>query len=176
MKLTTKSSAPSIVTTDVYGHFFSLNDLKGSKVLVSFMRFAGCPVCNLRVHQLIKERNAFATQNVKVVLIYESSKANLLAYLQSEKSPFTFIADPESKFYKAYGVEKSWSKFLSSFFKGTLDKVMKGQKLFTSKISNDGSLNRIGADFLIDETGKISIAHYGEYMGDDLPIDKILVK
>ena len=176
MKLTTKSTAPGIVTTDVYGHSFSLTDLKGSKVLLSFMRFTGCPVCNLRVHQLLKESNAFAEKNIKVVLIYESSKANMLEYLQNEKYPFTFITDLENKFYKAYGVEKSWSKFLSSFFKGALDKVMKGQKLFTKKISNDGSINRIGADFLIDETGKIIIAHYAEYMGDDLPINEIFAK
>jgi peroxiredoxin Q/BCP len=176
MKLNSLSPAPAISTTDVYGQPFSLSSLKGSKVLLSFMRFAGCPVCNLRVHQLLKQSEAFAQQNIKVVLVYESSKENMLTYLQEEKYPITFLADPESKFYKAYGVEKSWSKFFASFFKGALAKVIEGQKLFVKKPSNDGSIDRMGAEFLLDESGKILVAHYAQFMGDDLPIQKILNK
>jgi len=176
MKLRILSSAPGISTTDVYGQSFSLSSLKGSKVLLSFMRFAGCPVCNLRVHELLKQSEAFAKKNIKVVLVYESSRENMLAYLQEDKFPITFLTDPENTFYKAYGVEKSWSKFLSSFFNGALAKVIKGQKLFVKKPSNDGSVNRMGADFLLDENGKISIAHYANFMGDDLPIQTILGK
>jgi peroxiredoxin Q/BCP len=174
MKLTTPSAAPGITTTDVYGQPFSLASLKGSKVLLSFMRFAGCPVCNLRVHELLKQSEAFANQGIKVVLIYESSKENMLTYLQAHKYPITFLTDPENTFYKAYGLEKSWSKFFSSFFKGALSKIMQGQKLFVKKPNNDGSINRMGADFLIDENGKISLAHYAAFMGDDLPIQRIL--
>ncbi|MDB5257410.1 MAG: alkyl hydroperoxide reductase/Thiol specific antioxidant/Mal allergen [Chitinophagaceae bacterium] len=176
MKLTTLSPAPGITTSDVYGQSFSLVSLKGSKVLLSFMRFAGCPVCNLRVHELLKQSEAFAKQNIRVVLIYESSKENMLTYLGDEKYPITFLTDPQNLFYRAYGVEKSWFKFFSSFFKGALDKVIKGQKLFIKKPSNDGSISRMGADFLIDENGKINIAHYAEFMGDDLSIQKILNK
>jgi len=174
MKITAQSTAPTLSTTDVYGQPFSLTSLKGSKVLLCFMRFAGCPVCNLRVHQLLKEKDAFTERNIKVVLIYESSKENMLEYLEGEKYPFTFIADPENKFYKSYGLEKSWSKFFASFFKGALGKVMKGQKLFTKKITNDGAIHRMEANFLMDETGKIVQAHYAKFLGDDLPIHEIL--
>lgn len=174
MKLTTHTPAPNIQTTDVYGQPFSLASLKGSKVLLSFMRFAGCPVCNFRVHELLKQSEAFAKQNIKLVLIYESSRENMLTYLHDEKYPMTFIADPENKFYKAYGLEKSWSKFFSSFFKGVLSKVIQGQKLFVKKPKDDGSINRMGADFLLDSTGNIQIAHYASFMGDDLPVQKIL--
>ncbi len=176
MKLTPQSFAPAISTTDVYGQSFSLSNLKGSKVLLSFMRFAGCPVCNLRVHELLKQSEVFAKQNIKVVLVYESSKENMLTYLREEKYPITFLTDPENKLYDSYGVEKSWSKFFSSFFNGALGKVMKGQKLFVKKPSNDASLNRMGAEFLLDENGKIMISHYAAFMGDDLPIQKILSK
>ena len=176
MKLTEQSIAPGIETTDVYGQSFSLNDLKGSKVLLSFMRFAGCPVCNLRVHELLKEQKALEQQHIKVVLVYESSKESMLEYLQQEKYPVTFISDPENKFYKAYGVEKSFFKFFSSFFRGAMGKVIKGDKLFKNKPGIDGDIRRIGADFLIDEKGKIEIAHYSRFMGDDLPLEQVLRK
>jgi len=31
-------------------------------------------------------------------------------------------------------------------------------------------MNRIGADFLIDESGRIKAAYYGSYVGDHLPM------
>ncbi|MDB5272944.1 MAG: alkyl hydroperoxide reductase/Thiol specific antioxidant/Mal allergen [Chitinophagaceae bacterium] len=176
MRLTEKSPAPSIETTDVYGNSFSLTSLKGSKVLLSFMRFAGCPVCNLRVHGLLKESKTLEQQNTKVVLVYESSKETMLEYLQQEKYPVTFIADPENKLYKAYGVEKSLFGLLSSFFRGAMGKIIKGEKLFAKKLAMDGSVLRMGADFIIDENGKIVTTHYSRFMGDDLPLNQILRK
>src|SRR5882757_8319069 len=99
MKLQQNTSAPLFETTDVYGKPFSLAAQKGSKTLLTFMRFAGCPVCNLRVHELLKNADLLQKKNIKVVLVYESSKETMLEYLQTENLPFIFLADKENKLY-----------------------------------------------------------------------------
>jgi hypothetical protein len=48
-----------------------------------------------------------------------------------------------------------------------------GKKLFKKKMKQDGNANRMGADFLIDENGKIAVAYYGKYVGDHLSISQI---
>jgi thioredoxin-dependent peroxiredoxin len=174
MALQATQIAPDFTIQDVYDHTISLRNYKGKKVYLVFMRFAGCPVCNLRVHTLLKHANAFKEKNIEVVLIYESSVENLRIYLNDEAYPFTFVADPQSTLYIKYEVEKSFAKLLMSLFKGMLDKVKKGEKLFKKKPELDGKVTRMEAEFLIDSKGKLIIAHYGSFLGDNVSIEKIL--
>jgi hypothetical protein len=50
---------------------------------------------------------------------------------------------------------------------------MAGNKLFKKPMKQDGALTRIPAEFLIDEKGKLILAHYGKFMGDHLPIETL---
>lgn len=174
MILQVNQSAPIFNTTDVFNDPVSLHTFKNKKVYLAFMRFAGCPVCNLRVHSLLKQADAFKEKNIEVILIYESSTSTMRLYLEDTTYPFTFVADPGNVLYKNYGVEKSWNKLLTSIFKGLLAKVIAGEKLFKKKPKVDGRMNRTEAEFLIDENGQLSIVHYGSFLGDHVPIEKIL--
>src|SRR6478752_7166131 len=99
MPLKINQNAPDININDVFNNKISLYNFKGKKVYLAFMRFAGCPVCNLRVHHLLKHADAFKAKNIEVVLVYESSIANMRMYLEDSSYPFTFVADPENRLY-----------------------------------------------------------------------------
>lgn len=174
MTLQVKQTAPDFNTSDVFNKNISLKTYKGKRVYLAFMRFAGCPVCNLRVHTLLKQADAFKEKNIEVVLVYESSIENMRIYLEDTIYPFTFISDPQNVLYKSYGVEQSWNKLLVSMFKGLFAKVSAGEKLFKKKPKVDGSLNRMEAEFLIDENGKLERVHYASFLGDNVPVEKIL--
>ena len=174
MTLQAQQPAPYFSITDVFGTSISLSQFKGKKVYLVFMRFAGCPVCNLRVHNLLKQAATFKQKKIEVVLIYESSVENMLIYLNDETYPFTFVADPKNILYDAYGIEKSFGKLLLSLFKGMLAKVKKGEKLFKKKPELDGKVTRMEAEFLIDKNGKLIIAYYASFLGDNVAIEKIL--
>lgn len=174
MALQVEQNAPGFSINDVFGNPISLQAYKGKTVYLSFMRFAGCPVCNLHVHNLLKHADALKAKNIEVVLVYESSLANLRQYLEDRTYPFTFVADPESTLYNTYHVEKSWSKLMGSMFKGMLGKVRAGEKLFRKKPAMDGNMNRMEAEFVIDKNGKLAIAHYATFLGDNIAIEKIV--
>ncbi len=51
-RLTAGNIAPDFTVTDVKGKTISLSDYKGKAVLLVFLRYAGCPWCNLALHRL----------------------------------------------------------------------------------------------------------------------------
>lgn len=165
---------PSFSAKDVYGNEISDTLLKGKKTYLSFQRNAGCPICNLYVHNLLKQKQQLAQKGIDVILVYESSKDNLRKYLEGESFPFSFVADPKDELYKTFGVEKSMGKVMKGMFHGAMGKISKGKKLFHEKIAMDGDNTTIEAGFLIGPDKRIIKAYYGKYVGDQLSVQEIV--
>lgn len=174
MQLSTHQQAPAFIAKDVTGNIIRLEELRGKKVYLAFERNAGCPVCNLRVHTLLKNADSFVKNNTVVLLVYESTEQKMNEYLEGKNYPFHFIADPENKLYKTYFVEQSFVKLLKSLFNGLLPKAVEGKKLFSKTISQDGHAATIPSEFVIDAQGRLSIVHYGRFIGDHLPVHILL--
>jgi thioredoxin-dependent peroxiredoxin len=133
-----------------------------------------------RVAQLMGNAPRWTEQGLMIVAVYESTRENMLEYVQDNtgrrRFPFTIIADPERKFYQAFQVETSFSKMMGGFMKGSVvSMAMKGGDFSQShsKPKQDGTMTRIGADFLIDERGIIQTAHYGSHLGDHLSVEAV---
>ncbi|MBD2766840.1 redoxin domain-containing protein [Hymenobacter sp. BT664] len=172
-RLQAHQPARPFMVTDITGQPVSLTTLKGHKVLLAFMRNVGCPVCNLRMYQLVAQADYFKAHNLTVVAVYESSAENMRKYLVGQTIPFTMVANPDESLYKLYDVEVSGSKAMKSMFHGVIGKASEGKKLFVQPVPQDGNKTRIGAEFLLDEQGIVAVAHYGRYIGDDLPLADI---
>jgi len=176
MKLQVNQPAPAFTTTDVYGREISLQALRGKKIYLAFERNAGCPVCNLRTHELLKHADYFSAHQVAVLLIYESTVEKMKDYLVDIRSPFYFIADPENTLYKQYQIERSFLKMSKGLFYGLIGKAMAGKKLFRKSMTQDGNTSTIPSEFIIDEKGSLSTARYGGYIGDNLALELLKEK
>ena len=165
---------PELILSPVYGDTIKTSELKDKKILITFNRYVSCPLCNFRTHELLAAYDSIMNKDFIVISVYESSKEQLTEYTKQEDIPFLMIADPEEKLYKTFRVQKNWWKSFAGLFRDYKRKHSGGEKLFKSKYERDGSLNRIGADFLIDENGIIQIAYYGKFVGDHLPVEKIM--
>jgi thioredoxin-dependent peroxiredoxin len=170
MKLLLNQTAPPFSTNDVYGNVIDLNALRGRKIYLAFERNVGCPVCNLRTHELLKHAEYFASRKILVVLVFESPSDKMLAHLGENSYPFHFVADPDNKLYDSYGVSRSFISVMRSLFNGIVQKANRGNKLFNKPMKQDGHLDRIPAEFIVDESGIIKLIHYGRFIGDHLPI------
>jgi len=173
MKIQANQQAPNFTIKDVNGATVNLSDYKGKKVLITFYRNVGCPVCNVRFHELQEQEQFFRSKNLSVLAIYESSVENMKKYLEGENPYAIMIPNPDQKLYQLYSIDRGMSKVLKGLFHGAMGKMKKGKKLFKKKIELDGNTDRIGADFLIDENGIVKTAYYGKFLGDHLPIDAI---
>lgn len=173
MKIRQAQPAPAFTIADVNGKTISLADYKGKKVLLTFYRNVGCPICNLRFHEIQEQAGYFKSKNLVVLAVYESPADNMKKYLDGEQPFAVMLPDPEQNLYQAYDIEKSTGKALKTIFHGAIGKAKKGKQLFKSDMKQDGSGNTIGADFLIDENGVVNTAYYGKFIGDNLPIETI---
>lgn len=168
--------APEILVTSAQGETIRLNAYQGKKVLLVFFRFAGCPVCNFKMHELIDRYEELKANNLEVLAVFESSNATLLTYVQDAHIPFPVIGDSSLVLYKRFHVTQSVFKMMNTMFKKKPKAEMKkGEALYHGKkYKQDGSLTRIPADFIIDEQGLLKMVHYGKFIGDHLPIETIL--
>jgi thioredoxin-dependent peroxiredoxin len=170
MKLQVSQTAPDFTTKDIHGNKIQLSSFKGKKVFLTFYRNVGCPVCNLRFHELLSLEKEFAAKGAIVLAVYESSEPNLKRYVDNENYYTVMISNPQFDLYEKYAIERSTIKLLSSIYKGVIGKAEQGKKLFKQKFDQDGHANLMGGEFLIDENGKIETAYYNQFIGDHLPV------
>jgi len=157
-----------------------LVDINYEKVIVpdverlihlQFLRFAGCPYCNLHIHSFVSRKNEIEAAGIKEVVVFYSPVKALLPY--QKQIPFGIIADPEKKLYKEFGVESS---LLSIFdprswiagIKGLLQKDLRGPMNF------GGGVLGLPADFLITPDGKVIAVKYGTHAYDQWTVDEVI--
>ncbi len=149
-----------------------MDDLNGKRYMISFFRFASCPFCNLRVHELVTRFHEFG-EGITIVLIFDSPLDNLQRHADKHKAPFPILADETNKYYKEYGVERSFVGMLKGLF-GRLPTLLKG--MFVKgyiPVVFKGSILTMPVDILVNENGVIETAYYGKDEGDHLPFEEI---
>ena len=171
MRIQCGQTAPDFEVRDIVGNPFSLTDFEGKKLLLSFYRYASCPLCNLRVHELIERYPDLTAKGLHLLAFFQSSIESIRRYVGKQQAPFPIVADPTHIVYRRYGVETSWT----GFFKGSLrlNKVVSATSkgYFPGKMEGKKSL--VPADFLIGPDLIVEKAYYGSDIGDHLPIEKI---
>jgi thioredoxin-dependent peroxiredoxin len=173
MKISPPQEAPHFKTKDINGKTVNLADYRGKKIMLTFYRNVGCPVCNFRFHELQEQADSFKVKDLILLAVYESTTENMKQYLEGEDPYALMISNPEQDLYKLYNIDRSMGKMMKGMFHGAMSKMNKGKKLFKRKIKQDGNSNRISADFLIDKNGKVQTAYYGKFIGDHLPMYEI---
>jgi thioredoxin-dependent peroxiredoxin len=156
----------------VDGSEFQLEQIAGKRFLLSFFRFAACPFCNLRIHELATRFGEFG-DNFTVVAIFDSSPENLRRHARRHHAPFPILADERNVYYREFGVERS----LAGTLKGAATHMPSVLHALFVKgywpTSFGGKLTTMPANFLVDEQGIIRVAHYGRDEGDHLPFEQV---
>ncbi len=171
MKLKPGTSAVHFNATDLHGNPISPEQFKGHKTMLSFYRYAACPFCNLRVHNIIQRQPDWEKKGLNVVGVFHSPKDSVMKNVGQQKPDFTIIPDPQKELYKLYGVEKSILGLMVGMKR--MGEFIESARKGFFKIAPEGGMQSMPADFLIDESGEIVKAYYGKDLGDHLPFDEI---
>ena len=171
MKLKQGDSAPVFSFTDQNGNQRSLNEiLKEGEIVLYFLRYIGCPVCQYEILNLTQEKELITSRNAQVIVVLQSTVDNVKDYGVVTEFPFIIACDPEGKIFDLYGVDTgNLINYISGFPKG-LKVIFSGMK--HGKF--EGKEMQLPADFLIDQQGVIKFVHYGRNPGDSTSIGRIL--
>lgn len=144
-------------------------------VHLQFRRFAGCPICNLHMHEIASRHNEIATAGVTEVVVFHSSADRLRRYVTDV--PFAVVADPNRELYDEFGVHNSIRGMLN---RNVASAVGRGVRQARSVRSLAGALapteNHLGmpADFLVAPDGAVVARKYGEHADDQWSVDELL--
>lgn len=171
--------APPFTVTAISGHVVTagapapVGDAAPGRTLLVFLRYASCPMCNLRVRELHLAADELEARRVRVVAVMHSPARRIVRH-NGNTFAGEIIADPARTLYRLYRAEKSWlgmlwSMLVPSFYVRFVEAMLRG--FWGGWI--DGTFASMPAEFLITPEGRIEIAHYGRHIGDHLPLASI---
>lgn len=171
MRLTAPDKAPEMGLTDVTGRHVEVGVASGRRTLLCFFRDPACPFCNYRVYELTFRFDEFARLGLDVIAVFAADDESVKRFVAKKPRPFPVIADPQSVLYAAYGVQhfSRWGKVKALFTR--LPTLIKGLRLVG--LAGLRTTNRMPADFLIDERGRIAETWYGRDAGDRIPLERV---
>lgn len=160
---------PDFWTRDISGKEVDSRELKGNTLIV-FLRYAGCPFCNLAIYRLAHEYKLLKKEGCEVIAFVQSTEENIdenIIKQQDSTPPFPIVSDQQQDVYKLFGVTPNAAKAAKYTTKNAshwIDAVFK-KKFKQSNI--DGSAFIVPASFLIDKYGIIQIADYDSSFYED---------
>ncbi len=147
--------------------------LSGGRIWLSFYRYVSCPLCSMRVHECAEWLRAAQPRGLRAVAVFPSPREKVLA-LENGDLPFTVLLDPESALSRTYGTDTSlWGVLSPTAWAAVARARRTGITRATDGLEPDGPIRRMPAEFLIDESGVIVEAYYGQHAADHLPIQRI---
>ncbi|MHA7987658.1 peroxiredoxin-like family protein [Rathayibacter sp. CAU 1779] len=148
-------------------------------VHLQFRRFAGCPVCNLHLHQVAARLDELEAAGILEVAFFHS-RPEVMADFQAEL-PFDAVADPERVGYREFGVERitvgtAWRGLNPRVWATAIRSLWWTQRRRGLKGSVGEGENVLGlpAEFLIAPDGMVLAAHYGLTPDDHWSVDEVL--
>jgi thioredoxin-dependent peroxiredoxin len=134
MSLKAGDTAPAIEAVDQYGKKISLEDFKGSKVILYFYPKDDTPGCTAEACNLRDNYSTLIEKGFKILGVSADSAASHQKFTDKYSLPFPLIPDTERKIINAYGV---WGR------KKFLGREYDGINRMTFIISEDGNILKI---------------------------------
>lgn len=154
------------------GGRFNLEQVAGKRYLLSFMRFAACPFCQLRIHELINRWQEL-NDDFTVIAVFDSPLENLQKHAGKQSAPFPILADEYGRYYDKFAIRRSPLGALKAmaFRMPTLLYAMFMKGFFPSSLK--GKMTTLPADILVDENGVIVEIYHGKDAGAHIPFERI---
>jgi thioredoxin-dependent peroxiredoxin len=162
MKLRVGDPAPAVVMEALDGSRLDCSRPNGP-VLVSFTRYAGCPVCQLHVGSVAAAVPELRARSCSVWMVFQSEPERLAAALAGWQPGFAAVADPAARCYDAFGVAPSLAGYVHPLSLLALARARLAGKRHGRF---EGRETQMPADFVLDRAGRIAFTHYGRDVGD----------
>ena len=140
-----------------------LRDAGGAPSVLFFLRYMGCPLCQLRISEIVRDRDLFERAGYRVFVVLQSEPRVVSAAMTGEM-PFTVICDPGERIFSLYHVAPGG--ILGYIAPSVIMKALRASKAGFRHGAKEGRELQLPAVFIIDAAGKIAFAYYGKNIGD----------
>uniref|UniRef100_A0A6T8PKN7 Alkyl hydroperoxide reductase subunit C/ Thiol specific antioxidant domain-containing protein n=2 Tax=Hemiselmis andersenii TaxID=464988 RepID=A0A6T8PKN7_HEMAN len=170
---------PSFTLECTQGKQHELCGLKGKKVWVAFFRSAACPLCNLRIHDIIEHYSQLTGGGeLQILAIFQTPVDIMNQYVSNRKPPFALLSDPDGKAYEMYECQVSNTGtclgLIAAQIRGDFKRARKVGISQVAPIGDTSLANRMPADFLVDEGGLVRDAFYAKRAHEHIPFNRVV--
>lgn len=141
-----------------------INTIDDSSAVLVFLRYHGCPVCQMEMANYKRDISLFTDKGVKVFICLQSSVDTLKPLLNEDDWPFEIIADPKGVLFKKYGVEPGG--IVRYLHPSGLVALMKALSRGFMHKKFEGKETQLPAAFVINVNKNIEYAYYGKTISD----------
>jgi peroxiredoxin len=174
MRIQPQQAAPPFSVESIDGATLTLDQFAGKPLLLMFHRYAGCPMCNIRLHRFAGEYPELRARGLEAVAFFHSPAKEIRKHAGGRQYPFLIAADPKFRVYRQYGVETSWPRLLTSFARPSVYRDM-GRALREGFLGGKMPLRiaKMPADFFIGPDTRIYVAYYGRSISDHMSTGEV---
>ena len=178
MRVDSGDPVPVREMVGVAGQVISLVPATGV-VHLQFVRFAGCPICNLHLRRFAGRASELASAGIVEIVVFHSSAEELMKY--EAELPFPAVPDPDKRLYGLFGVETSpravadprvWGDAVWGLVTDARRARKTGAPMPPAR-PRHGEFG-LPADFLIGREGVIIAAKRGLHAADQWDVDDVL--
>lgn len=166
-RLTVGSTAPGFSFYTPAGGLYALYDAlqRHRYTVVWFLRYYGCPVCQLDLHELAACYPELESRDTGVLAVLQSAPDTLREALGEQRFPFPLVCDPTCAIYDAWAVASASSiaKLLGVSGAG---KAWRAQRAGYRHGAYEGREEQLPALFLLARDGRVKYARYAKNLAD----------
>lgn len=166
-RLAPGDTLPDAVVDTPFAKGLPLSGLVGGKpTLLLFLRYSGCPLCQLDMHELAAHYGELEAAGGQAVVVLQSAPEKLAAELGGPKAlPYAIVCDPEKKLYERLAVWPAASQ-MELMGPGLMEKMAQVQAQGIQHGDYEGDEMQLPAAFVVDGALKVRWAHYGQGLAD----------
>ncbi|WP_022818794.1 redoxin domain-containing protein [Fusobacterium russii] len=151
-----------------------LSEIKeAEQTILLFLRYIGCPVCNLMIHEINDNFLSFQKKEKKLFVVLQSEEKNLKKELKDYKLNFEIILDPEMKLYKKFSLESAEKKedLVDEY---SMERILLAKESGFVHGEYEGNEMQYPATFIVNKEGVVIFSKYGKTVTDTLSVDDLL--
>lgn len=157
--------APAFTFTDQWGQPRSSQEFAGRPLVLVFLRYAGCPICQLDLVSYTRSAATSFPPTAALLLVVQSEPERVKALAELTPGPAPVLAcDPRAELYDLYGLRQA--NLLQYAGPAVLRKVGRAKAQGFTHGTREGREMQLPALFVIGADGRVRLAHYGRHIAD----------
>lgn len=140
--------------------------LDGKPAMLLFLRYNGCPLCQLDMHEIAAHYDLIEAAGGRVAVVLQSDPDKLKEQLKSPDAlPYAILCDPEKKLYQRLAVWPAAGQ-MELMGPGLMEKMKQAQAQGIQHGDYEGDEMQLPAAFAVDGDGRVAWVHYGRGLAD----------
>lgn len=173
-KITVGSKMPDFTFNTAYESGIKLSDAVSTtgKTALVFLRYYGCTLCQMDIHNYAKEHAKIAVTGGKMLVVLQSVPDTIHEQVKPGELPFDIICDPDQELYKLFEIGSMTERpdindpaVVARF------EAMKNSGFSHGKY--EGNEQQLPACFVLSPDLTVTHAHYGSWVGDSPSTDEL---